>query len=328
MYQDVKPLFLICETPLHPGSGAELGFIDLPIQREKHTGFPKIEASSLKGAIREAFENEFVKKTTNSDSENSKKEHLKKINQIFGYDESPLHGFSSDELKKLFTENDEEKTDFAGCLSVADARLLLFPVKSLYGVFAWTTCKRVLNRFLQDMKMSNISCDFELKDLKDSNIFICENAGIEKNNAIYLEEFVFKQPKKSKTLNKLGLWLKENVLKDYNEYWQYKIEHDIVVLPDEIFRDFVNLSTEVITRIKIDNQTGTVETGALFTEEYLPAESLLYTLVMFADEFTDNKSKLTAQNVKSYFSKIPRVIQVGGNSTLGKGIISTKFLES
>jgi len=30
--------------------------VDLPIQRESHTGFPKIEASSLKGAIRQSFE--------------------------------------------------------------------------------------------------------------------------------------------------------------------------------------------------------------------------------------------------------------------------------
>ncbi|MBK9462153.1 MAG: hypothetical protein IPN94_22720 [Sphingobacteriales bacterium] len=32
------------------------------------------------------------------------------------------------------------------------------------------------------------------------------------------------------------------------------------------------MSTEVITRTKIDNETGTVEDGALFTEEYLPTE--------------------------------------------------------
>jgi len=58
MFQISKPLFLICETPLHAGSGDSLGIVDLPIQREKHTSFPKIEASSLKGALREAFEEE------------------------------------------------------------------------------------------------------------------------------------------------------------------------------------------------------------------------------------------------------------------------------
>jgi CRISPR-associated protein Cmr4 len=56
MFQQTKTLFLVCETPLHAGSGDSLGIVDLPIQRERHTQFPKIEASSLKGALREAFE--------------------------------------------------------------------------------------------------------------------------------------------------------------------------------------------------------------------------------------------------------------------------------
>ena len=56
MYKKAIPFFLICETPLHAGSGSDLGVIDLPIQRERHTTFPKIESSSLKGSLREAFE--------------------------------------------------------------------------------------------------------------------------------------------------------------------------------------------------------------------------------------------------------------------------------
>ena len=60
MFKIARPLFLICETPLHAGSGDALGVVDLPIQRERHTGFPKIEASSLKGALRESFEEKFI----------------------------------------------------------------------------------------------------------------------------------------------------------------------------------------------------------------------------------------------------------------------------
>ncbi len=56
MFKKAKIMSLICETPLHAGSGSDLGFVDLPIQRERHTEFPKIEASSLKGAIREVFD--------------------------------------------------------------------------------------------------------------------------------------------------------------------------------------------------------------------------------------------------------------------------------
>ena len=35
-------LFLYVETPLHAGSGRGLGTVDLPIQRERATGYPMI----------------------------------------------------------------------------------------------------------------------------------------------------------------------------------------------------------------------------------------------------------------------------------------------
>ena len=49
MFKSAKPLFLIVETSLHAGSGSDLGIVDLPIQREKHTNYPKVEASGIKG---------------------------------------------------------------------------------------------------------------------------------------------------------------------------------------------------------------------------------------------------------------------------------------
>ena len=64
MFKDIHPFFLVCESALHVGSGHDLGFVDLPIQREKHTGFPKIESSGLKGCIREAFESLIIKNVT------------------------------------------------------------------------------------------------------------------------------------------------------------------------------------------------------------------------------------------------------------------------
>ena len=56
MFKRALPFFIRVITPLHAGTGQELGVVDLPIQRERHTGFPKVEASGLKGSIREVFE--------------------------------------------------------------------------------------------------------------------------------------------------------------------------------------------------------------------------------------------------------------------------------
>ena len=89
MYKKTQPLFLFCETPLHAGSGNDLSIVDLPIQREKHTGFPKIESSSLKGSLREAFEK--INGINQVD-----------IHRIFGYDADSAENVRDAVLKKTF----------------------------------------------------------------------------------------------------------------------------------------------------------------------------------------------------------------------------------
>ena len=109
MYRKANPLFLICQTPLHAGSGSELGVVDLPIQRERHTGFPKIESSSLKGAIREAIERRVYsnpntnKKFKDLDADDTM------IHRIFGYDDGSLGNTEKDNLKKNFKKPGKEE---------------------------------------------------------------------------------------------------------------------------------------------------------------------------------------------------------------------------
>lgn len=135
------PFFLLVETPLHAGSGTVLGVVDLPIQRERHTGFPKIEASGLKGSIREAFEQlgkspERLKKLKDKFSGLKDKQYWQVINLVFGPKEGDLYAAPS------FT----------------DAHLLLFPVRSAaHSVFAWVTCPAALNRLVRELRLTGIS---------------------------------------------------------------------------------------------------------------------------------------------------------------------------
>ena len=59
-----KELFSICTfyaiSPIHAGSGAATSTVDLPIQRERHTNWPHIQASGVKGAMRDHYR-KFVK---------------------------------------------------------------------------------------------------------------------------------------------------------------------------------------------------------------------------------------------------------------------------
>ena len=42
-------------TPLHVGAGRGLGYIDMPIAREKATNWPYIPGSSIKGVMKKAY---------------------------------------------------------------------------------------------------------------------------------------------------------------------------------------------------------------------------------------------------------------------------------
>lgn len=311
MYKIAKPFFMICQTPMHAGSGNDLGIVDLPIQREKETGFPKIEASGLKGSFRENFE------------------------EIFGQDDENLN-FAFGPINN----NDS----YASALGFTDARILLFPVKSMKGVYVYITCEKVLHRFLLDLNYVEIDDKFTIPQKNtvptSSNLIIEGKDGSEN---VSLEEYTFKINEDDKC-KKLGEWLSKNIVPEGGlfNYMREKVKRDIIVVDDNDFSDFVNLSTEVITRTKIDSKTGTVEDGALFTEEFLPAETVMYSLALASPIFTDenkkpnifkaeeskDKGKKEAQKVMDYFIKnLKEVIQIGGDATLGKGITRIKFFE-
>ena len=45
------PYWIHALTPLHVGSGRGIGFIDLPIMREKATEYPFVPGSAVKGVL-------------------------------------------------------------------------------------------------------------------------------------------------------------------------------------------------------------------------------------------------------------------------------------
>ena len=314
MFRQAKPLFLIVETPLHAGSGSDLGIVDLPIQREKHTDYPKIEASGLKGSVREIFDTQAETK--------------EQTGIVFGPEQGDLH---------------------AGALGFTDACLLLFPVKSVKGVFAWVTCPAVLERFKHDLSICQPSIEF-VDNLPGSGTVTTNSALIVKDEKIVLEEYTFTVSRASEC-NDVANWIAANILPPDPgyAYWRDKMKRDIAVLSDDDFRDFVTLSTEVIARTKIDSKTGTVVDGALWYEEYLPTDSILYSLALTTPLFLKvdgeddekgkkgifytgqgpDKNRAEAEKVMAFFANgLPGIIQIGGNATVGKGLVRTRVYQN
>jgi CRISPR-associated protein Cmr4 len=313
MYKESKLVFLYCETSLHAGAGNGLGRIDLPIQREGHTGFPKIESSGLKGSIREVFEE----------------------NPAFAPKPHPV-------INVLFGNEDSQNS---GALGFTDARILLFPVRSAKGIFAWVTCPRVLQQLQKDYALLRPAQPFSLTPnnltVNDGEIIagadLIQQVGGQ--SQVMLEEFVFTNTSQNINVNGVNLakWLGDKLFDvpvqgatTPADPFHSLLQSHFAIVSNDAFTHFVKLFTEVVTRNKIDNDTGIVHQGALFTEEYLPCNTVLYTIVMASDEF-DKPSKPGYKNAyanitdfKTHFDT-NTYFQAGGNATIGKGILKVRY---
>jgi CRISPR-associated protein Cmr4 len=293
MYKKSGVLTFYSETPVHMGTGQSVSYVDLPIQRERHTSFPVLWSSGIKGVIRDLASRKWNNK--------------EKVELIFG--------------------PESEGSEFASCISITDAKILLYPVRSLRGVFAWITCPLVLRRLKDDITSVGLNNDLNISEflnVTDGEALVFGDDLIVKDeNEVVLEEFVFKAEKKE--LGGLEEFL--NSLLPNNELTS-KLKEHLVIVSDNVFKDFVNYAVEVRTRIRIDQAKGTVKDGALFSEELIPSESVFYSLVFVGEPFKKdgklNSADDVFKEVKSLFEG-NGLIQLGGDETTGKGYMRVKF---
>ena len=305
-------LFLHVETPLHAGSGRGLGGVDLPIQRDRVTNYPIVQSSSLKGRLRAFLRDE----------------------KYGGNDNHP-------ELLAIFgaAENEEgDRRSYAGAVSVGDAHLLLFPVRSLTGVFAWVTSWDVLARLQRDLCAARIPYDWKLPDdepaegrcLVNPDLVNPERCAVKDDRGnVTLEEFTYTaQP--SNDVKGIANWLVNNALPspatgEYG-YWKKNLSAHLIILRREDFRDFTQFGTEVSTHIKLVPETKTVAGGALWTVESLPTDSLLYAPLTITSSRAQNNHHKDANEIDSLLRELHhKRAQLGGDETTGHGVVMLRF---
>ena len=277
-------LFIHALTGLHPGSGTALGVVDLPVQRERHTHWPTIPGSSLKGVMRAECGDR--------------------------QDENILAAFGPE------TGN---ASDHAGAVAFSDARILAFPVRSLTGVFAWVTCKDVLTRLKRDLGL--IGGHFPaVPDIEKDHAACVGDALIASDNRLILEEFEFSRS--DSNAGKIADWIADHAVQDAGT--ADRLRSHLAVLHDDDFTHFVRNATEVVARVELDERK-TVRTGALFYEEYLPAETLFYSLVLCSDSRRPDLQRSSADILQWLRGHAPQTLQIGGGETVGKGFCAVRF---
>lgn len=277
MNDRVKMVYLHALTPVHSGTGQTVAVVDLPIAREKATGWPIIPASSLKGVLRDALDNGQNKAW---------------VDLAFGKDVR------------------EEEQGEAGVFCFTDQRILCLAVRSYYGTFAYATCPLVLRRFVRDMRAMGAQPPLKtVPSVTDGmSALVANGSALVRGGKLYLEDLDLSAKEDANTAEIAGALAKSL----FSEHPQAFTER-FVIVSDEVFNFLCETAIEVVARVRLQDETKTVQSGALWYEEAVPAESLFSGAVLIADHYRKDATELW-DNFK------PNLIQIGGNSTVGRGL--------
>jgi CRISPR-associated protein Cmr4 len=152
-----------------------------------------------------------------------------------------------------------------------------------------------------------------------------ETTALREGDHIYLEDLDFvARPCQAATdwAQRIAAW----VFPD-DTAWQKQFKRRFLIVPDCAFDFLCNTGTEVHTRVRIHEDTKTVAKGALWTEESLPAETLLMGLVHCDRGVGRNGTDVQPQGLLDDFAKVkdPLILQIGGKATVGRGQVRCVF---
>ncbi|MFC5703834.1 type III-B CRISPR module RAMP protein Cmr4 [Cohnella faecalis] len=313
MVKNGKMYFFHCLSPVHIGAGQGIGDIELPIVRERTTEWPYVPGSSVKGVHRRYYK---------------RLEEGNKANGITSAWTDAVFGRSGD--KDMDDSNGIDEGN-AGALVFTDSRILAFPVASVQGVFAYVTSPMALRRIVQDSKAIDLDMPdpgiSQLQEVLDKDpkaAFKCPRSklvvpgGEANDKEIWLDEFQFEAQYDLEPLAEWADWaawqlFPEREMEIERSNWIRRL----VVVSDEAFHYFVTMCCEITPRIRLKQETKTVEKGALWKEEYIPSEAILYGLV-WCDKVYASGTELSPDEVlRNLHGNVP--LQLGANVSVGKG---------
>jgi CRISPR-associated protein Cmr4 len=296
MPNNTRLYWLHCLSPTHVGTGRGVGYIDLPVYREKITNWPAFPASGFKGVWADFYR-----------ATRERRQEDEKLRLAFG------------------TVSDTSAN--AGALIPTDARLVCLPVRSFRGTFAWCTSPLALRLLRRDLALAHFPDLPPLPvDVPEDHVHLPDNSSLKdaESGRVYLEDLDFQAIEKSADAQAWGRWIAERVFPGDPEGWQAEFCKRFAVLPDVVFDYLTETATEVVTRVRIDDETKIVAEGQLWTEEALPAESILAGLVS-CDRVFSSKGGITAESLLAEYAPKELPLQIGGKASVGRGQVRCLF---
>lgn len=205
---------------------------------------------------------------------------------------------------------------YAGALLVGDARLLLLPVRSLTSHFKWITCHSALQRLKRDAQRLNVELQFDVPKMPGEMKAWASTAG-----EVFLEEYRFEMQQHDLS-SIIGALAKISGVDGFAE----ALNNQLLILNDDDFSYLVQHAVPVTPHIALDSARKSVKTGALWYEETLPPETLLYVCLAAQDarkKDTTLPAAAVMQTLLEMFNAKP-YLQIGGNETVGMGWCKVK----
>ena len=275
-------------SALPVGTGQGIGAVDLPIARSRATNLPLVPGSALKGVLRD---------------EAKEKWHV-----------------SEDDIQALFGSQADKENIHAGAAAFGDAHLLLLPIRSFAGTVAFATCPFILQRYARDVR-GILPESPKVPALKDS-ASVPDNTVLRVSGSqIALEDLDID----SETGTEAKQWAEHIAAAVYpentanSEAWREQLCQRFIILPDSTFSFLADTATEIRMRIRIDRETRIVKEGALWSEENLPAESVLYGILAI-DKSRHSANAKSADELSALIPAGETQIQIGGKHTVGRGL--------
>ena len=279
-------LFVHALSPLHAGTGQSVGAVDLAISRDRATELPTVPGSSIKGSLRDL----------------NRKHPLTKA--LFGPE-----------------PRIDDVSEHRGGALFGDANLLLLPVRSVAGTFAWASSPYLLARFARDMGDLGVatpaipSLTSATPAASDVGRCLLAAATLKVGSRVIFEDLDL-VPDASATLASEWASLLGKLIFPNDPVWQGYLTERLCIVHDDLMSFLARHGTAVVARVALDPETKTVQN--LWHEESLPPETVFCGLV-HADP--PAAAKTSADALLDHLGELVKrtSIQFGGKATVGRG---------
>ena len=311
-------------TPLHPGTGqVSSSVIDLPVARERATGYPMVPASSIKGVLRDGE----GLRATDRETVHAAETPLTDAERFYGYADRRVTRSQQDASATV-------SESAAGDLTFTDARLLALSVRSYRGTFALVTCPLILQRLHRDRVTlglpglpdlaaltapSGNTRDLAADMLTQMNPKLAVPAKpvagpviralVTGTELTYQDHVLFEDLDLPAEISPAARAIANTLAGPLDLAERESFVSRFAVVPDDVFSFLSETATEVTAHVRLDPDRKTVEKGALWYEESVPAEALFTSFLL-----SRSSSGLEVLKQRPY-------LQLGGKASVGRGLM-------